>query len=106
MSASNNLFVETLPPELELTDLEMQMIAKTILFMKIRQLPRSGMDGISDKVINVPIQDDDISATVSTFPRNLEEAAIVPVKLKRRIAQKNAYKEQLVRPNKLICALK
>ena len=39
-------------PDLRLTELEGSCIAKNLLFMKIHDLPRSGMKGIVDKTIS------------------------------------------------------
>ena len=81
-----------------MTDLERQLISKTMLFMKIRPLPRSRMDGITDRVINVPLLDSDISDTLSSFPRIPDEAHLVTVKLKRMLGMKNVHKQAFVRP--------
>ena len=66
---SNGLQLDDIPDSLKLTELEQQLIAKDIVFMKIKKLPKSRMQAILDRVINVPIQDDDITKTVTSLPR-------------------------------------
>ena len=43
--------------DLILTELEGALIAKTILFQKIFQLPKSLWTALKDKIVNVPIQE-------------------------------------------------
>jgi hypothetical protein len=105
ISVFNALSLDDIPDELNLTELEVQLIAKTILFMKIRMLPKTRMGAIVDRVINVPLEDDDIVRTVQSFPRLLSESAVLPVKFKRMKTLTNAYMEAFVRPQKLIDAV-
>ena len=44
-----------------------------------------------DNVINVPIECDDISQTMLKLPRNLNDAKLVPLQLKRRLEYKNVH---------------
>ena len=44
---------------LSLTELEGALIAKTIIFQKIYQLPKSRWTALKDRLINIPINDDD-----------------------------------------------
>ena len=37
---SNGLELDDIPDELKLTDLEQQLIAKTLIFLKVKKLPR------------------------------------------------------------------
>ena len=98
-SYHNGLQLDPVPPGLKnLTDLEQQLISKTMLFMKIRPLPRSRMDGITDRVINVPLMDQDISDTLASLPRTPDESYLVTVKLKRMLGLKNVHKQAFVRP--------
>ena len=50
---------------------ENQLIAKNLLFMKLKKLPRSRMGCMVDRVINVPLTDEQIVASVQTLPRTL-----------------------------------
>ena len=69
MAATNGLEIYPHDPELELTELEGNLIAKRIVFMKIIQLPKSRWTALKDNVINVPVQEDDIVNTISNLPR-------------------------------------
>ena len=64
------------------------------------------MQAILDRVINVPIQDEDITKTVTSLPRPPDKAGVVGVRLKRKMDLKNAHIESFVRPHMLIEALK
>ena len=103
---SNGLQLDDIPDSLKLTELEQQLIAKDIVFMKIKKLPKSRMHAILDRVINVPIQDEDIVNTVESLPRPPNKAGVVGVRLKRKMEMKNAHIESFVRPHLLIEALK
>ena len=105
-SVMNQLFLDEIPEELKLTDLENQLIAKNLIFMKLKKLPKSRMGAMADRVINVPLHDEDIVKTVTSLPRSLEESHLVPVKFKRMKALKNSHAEAFVRPEKLLQALK
>ena len=71
-------------PSLELTELEANLIAKNIVFMKIFQLPKTRWTALKDKIINVPINDDSILNTVNMLPRTPTEAGLIEVDLKRK----------------------
>ena len=103
---SNGLQLDDIPDSLKLTELEQQLIAKDIVFMKIKKLPKSRMNAILDRVINVPVQDEDIIKTVTSLPRPPDKAGIVGVRLKRKMDLKNAHIESFVRPHMLFEALK
>ena len=92
--------------ELELTDLEQQLIARSLVFMKIKKLPKTRMRAVFDKVISVPIEEDDVSKTLSLIPRHPDDAKIVAVQLKRKIRMKNSHLEENIRPAKCIQAVK
>ena len=51
MSAKNGLKIPDHDPELELTELEGNLIAKSIVFMKIFQLPKSRWTALKDKIL-------------------------------------------------------
>ena len=103
---SNGLQLDDIPDSLKLTELEQQLIAKDIVFMKIKKLPKSRMLCNLDRVINVPVQDEDIIKTVTSLPRPPDKAGIVGVRLKRKMDMKNAHIESFVRPHILFQALK
>ena len=103
---SNGLQLDDIPESLKLTELEQQLIAKDIIFMKIKKLPKSRMQAIADRVINVPIMDEDIINTVTSLPRPPDKSGLVGVRLKRKMDLKNAHIESFVRPFMLFEALK
>ena len=106
ISVNNGLFVDPIPEELQLTDLEEQFIARSLIFMKVVKLPKSRMSAVKDRIINVPMTEDDVSKTVSSLPRPLDAAGLIPVKLKRKMEMKTYHVEEYVNPNKCIDAVK
>ena len=105
LSVKNGLFVEKIPPQLQLTNLENQCISRNILFMKIKQLPKSGMKGMVDRTVCVPIEDTEIMNTITKLPRTLESSAVVGVDFKRMKNMKNVHVKGFIRPTKLFEAL-
>ena len=103
---SNGLWFDEIPPELELTELEQQLISKSIVFMKIKKLPKSRMNAIIDRVINIPVEDEDIVKTVTSLPRPPDEAMVIGVTLKRKLEMKNGHLEAFIRPHALFAALR
>ena len=100
MAATNGLKIYSHDPELELTELEANLIAKRIVFMKIFQLPKSRWTALKDKIINVPVQEDDIVNTITSLPRTPNEAGLIEVDLKRKVEYKNSHIKQLINPEK------
>ena len=96
----------SIPDELKLTDLEQQLIARTLIFLKVKKLPKSGMKSNIDQVISVPIECDDVSKTVSQLPWHPDDASIVAVQLKRRLQLKNSHLSEYIRPKVIVEALK
>ena len=105
MSAANGLKLIRLDPNLQLTELENNLIAKRILFQKIYQLPRSRMAACKDKLVNIPINDDDVINTVNQLPRTPNEAGLLEVKLKRKMQYNNFHKKQYVDKDRIFRAL-
>ena len=91
MSAANGLKVTTVPKHLQLTEMANNLIAKKILFQKIFRLPTSLMPATRDRLINIPIGEDDVMNTLHTLPRTPSQAGIttIDVKLKRKKMYKN-----------------
>ena len=73
--------------------------------MKIHNLPRSGMKGITDKTVCVPIDSETINKTIECFPRTPHEASLIPIKLKRKQSYKNTHLQEYVNPRKMIAVL-
>ena len=83
-----------------LTELEGNLIAKRIVFMKIFQLPKTRWTALKDKVINVRVHEDDIVNTITSLPRTPNEAGLIEVDLKRKVELKNSHIKQLIDPSK------
>ena len=64
-----------------LSELENCMIAQNILFMKMFALPKSRMSAFKDRLVNIPIDINDISNTLKSLPRTPSEAGIVFYKI-------------------------
>ena len=68
--------------------------------MKIFQLPKSRWTALKDKVINVPVHNEDVINTVTRLPRTPAEAGLIEVELKRKIEYKTTHVKQLINPQK------
>ena len=103
---SNGLKLDKVPEELKLGDLEQQLIARSLLFMKVKKLPGvNRMKAMFDQVVSVPIEEDDISKTISELPRHPDDAKIVAVQLKRKLEYSNTHLAEYIRPAKCIKAV-
>ena len=100
MSIRNKLHLHDQNEDLKLTELEGAMIAKNLIFEKIFQLPKSRWTALTDKIINVPVNDEDVLNTVNLLPRTPKEARLIGVSLKRKLEYKNTHKQQLIDPVK------
>ena len=100
MSAKNGLKMDKIDPKLQLTELEGSLIARSIVFMKIFQLPKSRWTALKDRIINVPVHEDDIVNTMTRLPRTPNEAGLIEVDLKRKVEYKNSHLKQLIDPKK------
>ena len=89
-----------------LTDLEQSLIARSLIFMKIHKLPKSGMSCVRDKIVYVPINESDNLNTLKTIIRTPSEAGILPIKVKRKQEYENSYQEEYVSIHKIIYSLK
>ena len=106
LNVNNGLKVEQVPDDLScISDLEQQLIARSLMFMKIKKLPTSRMGAVVDQVISVPIEQTDVVKNVSKLPRHPSDAQIVAVKLKRKLEYKTAVLEEFIRPKTVIRAL-
>ena len=57
------------------------------------------------QTINIPVDESDVLQTIQSLPRTPTEAGIIPVKLKRKVAYKNAHKYEYVSVSKVVAAL-
>ena len=91
---------------LKLTDLEQSLIARSLIFLKIHKLPKSRMGCVKDKIVYVPINENDTLNTINTILRTPSEAGILPIKVKRKKEYRSSYKEEFVSIPKIIGALR
>ena len=105
LCSKNSLDYMETPDCLKLTNLEKQLIAKSLVFIKVRQLPKTRMDAMNDRVINVAIGDDDIVKNVTSLPRTEKNSGMVTVGMKRKLDLKNYHKLGMIRPEKVYKAL-
>ena len=103
---TNNLWLDEVPEELKVTDLEQQLFSKNILFMKIKPMPKHQNVKIVDKVINVPLHDIDITKTITSLPRTLDSAYLVNVEFKRKLDMKTPHMESFIRASAPLNAVK
>ena len=68
-------------------------------------LSRSRQKAMVDKVISVPVEEDDVSKTISNLPRHPDDSKIVAVQLKRKLEMKNTHLEEYIQPKKCIDAV-
>ena len=106
MSATNGLEVVTIDDNnLDLSELENNLIAKTLLFQKIYQLPKSRMAACKDQLINIPISSEDVLTTLEHLPRTPREAGLLEVKLKRKKEYKSHHQQAYIDPEKIFKSL-
>ena len=107
MSVCNGLdVVPVVDPDLKLSELENNLIALRIMFQKIYYLPKSRWTALKDRVINIPVEKENVINTIKKLPRLPQESGLVEVKLKRKLGYKNNHKREFVDPNKIFKALK
>ena len=105
INVNNGLELEVISEEFQLTDLEQQLVARSLIFMKVKKLPKFGMQAVHDKVISVPLEQEDITKTVTMLPRNPEDAKLIAVQLKRKVEMKNSHLAAYIRPERVIKAV-
>ena len=102
-SKANRMELEEIPDQLkDLNNLELHVICKRILFMKLVKLPRGKQKGIRGAAVNVPA---DLGPACTLLPRLPADAHIVSLKLKRKLEYKQAYLHDVIHPEKVISAL-
>ena len=111
LSIANGMQVDEIPEELmKATDLEQQLFARMLVFTKIVRLPAPAapqywMKGVKGKMINVPLEESDISKSLTALPRCVDDASIVALQLKKKQELKSAYAESFIRPTVCIKAV-
>ena len=91
-------------PEIKLSELENNLIARNIIFQKIHKLPKSRWSGTHDRLVNVPVGPQDVLNTIESLPRTPAEAGIIPiipVKLKRKLEYKTTHLVQMIDTTKI-----
>ena len=68
--------------------------------MKIFILPKYRCTALKDKIINVPVKDDDIVNTMTRLPRTPDKAGLKEEDLKSKVKLKNSHQKQLINPVK------
>ena len=63
------------------------------------------MAACKDKLVNIPIYDQDVLNTVGKLPRTPCEAGLIEVKLKRKLEYSNYHKKQYIDKEKIFNAL-
>ena len=102
MGVANNLSLNPIPEDQKLTIIEGCCIAKLIIFQMIRLTPKSRWRRLQDRLISVPVMEDDVINTISQLPRTPEEAGLVAVTFKRKLEYKTSHiKETLINPHKI-----
>ena len=97
-SKANRMALDEIPDELkDLNNLELHIICKRILFMKLVKLPRGKQKGIKGAAVNVPA---DLGPACNLLPRLPADAHIVSLKLKRKLEYKQAYLHDTIHPEK------
>ena len=105
INVKNGLTLEEIPEELKLEDLEQQLIARNLLFIKVKRL-RHGMRAFKDAIINVPLEDEDVGKNMTNLlPRHPDDAHLVCVQLKRKVEYNNSHLAGFIRPNIVLKAL-
>ncbi|KAJ8049090.1 ATP-dependent DNA helicase pfh1 [Holothuria leucospilota] len=101
LGRDNNMTLLEVPDELNLHSLEERLVSLRTPFMQIRELPRGRQLSLKGNVVNVPA---DVSTTVKTLPRRIDETQTIPVKFKRKLSFKHSVQSQNVRPSKVVDA--
>ena len=106
INVTNDLWLEDVPEELIVTDLEQQLFSKIILFMKVKPMPKHQNVKIIDRVINVPLHDIDITKTLTILPRSPDSSYIIDVELKRKLDMKGKHVRKYMRATAPLNAVK
>lgn len=108
----NNLTPDDLPEGLtSLNELEEQLVAQRIPFLKMVRLPAGGQRGIYGGIINVPAEVGEtakklVERSNATLPHDLDSAMLVPVVIKKKIAYKSSGKLKYIDMNKVLHMLR
>ena len=56
MCEANGLYLDEIPKELQITDLERQSIARSLLYLTIKEMPTRKCKKMEGRVIHVPLE--------------------------------------------------
>lgn len=99
LSHTNGFSFSLIPEELKgLTQLEERLVAPRIPFMMIKKLGIGAQCGLKGNVINVV---NPINETATVLPRNFNDASVIQLMLMRKMAYKQPYIFETIRPQKV-----
>jgi hypothetical protein len=98
---NNGLKFPTRPEELNITNLEERLVSPRLPFMQLREMPRGGQVSLKGNIVNVPA---DVSSTIKSLPRLLNDNETILLKLKRKLSYKHHVAFENIRPNKVFAA--
>ena len=102
-SKANGMDLEEVLDELkDLNNMEVYIICKRILLMKLVKLPRGKQKGIKGAAVNVPA---DLGPACNLLPRIPADAHIISLKLKRKLQYKQAYLHDTIQPENILIPL-
>ncbi|GBN51490.1 hypothetical protein AVEN_267640-1 [Araneus ventricosus] len=84
-----------------LNDLEERLVSLRIPFMQIKECSYDRQLGIKGTIVNVPIT---LNQTVEKLPKNINDTALLHVKLKKRLHFKSNYMYRIINPKKVFDA--
>ena len=105
MAELNKLKLSPIPEECQMTELENNLIARTINFQKIILLKKSRWAGRKGRMVSVPIPPEEMMNTIKQLPRLPSEASLIAVKLKRKKQYTGHEKHEMISPEKIFKAL-
>ena len=101
----NGLLTEEQPNELQLTEIEENLIALEIIYIKIFRLPTSRMPGVRSRTVNIPLTTEDVTKKLSSLPRQADDSGLINVNVKRKLEHSSSVYEGVVRTKKIFEAL-
>ncbi|CAC5366370.1 unnamed protein product [Mytilus coruscus] len=87
----------------DLTPLEKRLICRRYPFMKLIALPQGRLASLKGTFVNIPFNEQTVC---STLPRTPAPAGFIPVKLKRQLKYKTYEIFEIIRPQRVMTALR
>ena len=101
LAAVNNLFVDTLPAELDLNCLEGYLLSPRKLFAKIVKMPRGEQSRLKGSIVNVPIPLEKVFSSI----KKVDVFKLIMVKYKRKLEYKTDVCRSIINVDKIKLAL-